>query len=33
MAAVQLQSYTVEEFLKLDLPEGQEYELHGGIIS
>lgn len=30
--AVQLQSYTVEEFLELDLPEGQEYELLGGTI-
>ena len=32
MVAVQFQTYTVEEFLKLDLPEGQEYELTNGII-
>lgn len=32
VAAVQFQTYTVEEFLNLDLPEGQEYELVNGII-
>ncbi|XWK87918.1 MAG: Uma2 family endonuclease [Phormidium sp.] len=32
VAAVQIQTYTVEEFLNLDLPEGQEYELVNGII-
>lgn len=31
-AAIQLQTYTVEEFLELDLPEGQKYELINGII-
>ncbi|WP_275973923.1 Uma2 family endonuclease [Argonema galeatum] len=31
--AVQFQTYTVEEFLNLDLPEGQEYELIDGRIS
>lgn len=29
---VQVETYTVEEFLNLDLPEGQEYELVNGII-
>jgi len=33
VVAVQFQTYTVEEFLKLDLPEGQEYELIDGRIS
>lgn len=32
MAAVQLQTYTTEEFLELDLPENQEYELIGGVV-
>ena len=32
MATVQLQTYTAEEFLELDLPENQEYELIGGTI-
>jgi Uma2 family endonuclease len=32
LPAVQFQTYTVEEFLKLDLPEEQEYELVNGII-
>lgn len=32
VAAVQFQTYTVEEFLNLDLPEGQEYELIDGMI-
>jgi Uma2 family endonuclease len=32
IAAIQLQTYTAEEFLELDLPEGQEYELINGII-
>ncbi|MFB2923020.1 Uma2 family endonuclease [Aerosakkonema funiforme] len=31
--ALQFQTYTVEEFLNLDLPEGQEYELIDGRIS
>lgn len=31
-AAIQLQTYTVEEFLELDLPEGQKYELINRII-
>ncbi|HAX80873.1 MAG TPA: hypothetical protein DCY88_34810 [Cyanobacteria bacterium UBA11372] len=30
---IQFQSYTVEEFLTLDLPEGQEYELINGVIT
>lgn len=29
----QFQTYTVEEFLTLDLPEGQEYELINGVIT
>lgn len=33
VTAVQFQTYTVEEFLNLDLPEGQEYELVNGIIA
>lgn len=33
VAAIQIQNYTVEEFLNLDLPEGQEYELINGIIT
>lgn len=33
VVAVQFQTYTVEEFLNLDLPEGQEYELIDGRIS
>lgn len=33
VAAVQFQTYTVEEFLKLDLPEAQEYELLNGAIT
>jgi Uma2 family endonuclease len=33
VAAVQFQTYTVEEFLDLELPEGQEYELVNGIIT
>ena len=32
VAAVQFQAYSVAEFLNLDLPEGQEYELINGII-
>lgn len=32
VAAVQFPTYTVDEFLKLDLPKGQEYELLGGVI-
>ena len=32
VAAIQLQTYTVEEFLELDLPEEQKYELINGII-
>lgn len=32
VAAVQFQTYSVEEFLNLDLPEGQEYELIDGTI-
>ena len=32
-AAVQIQNYTVEEFLNVDLPAGQEYELINGIIT
>ena len=33
MVAVQFQTYTVEEFLNLELPEGQEYDLVNGIIT
>jgi Uma2 family endonuclease len=33
MVALQYQNYTVEEFLELDLPEGQEFELINGIIT
>jgi len=33
VTAVQFQTYTVEEFLNLYLPEGQEYELVNGIIA
>lgn len=33
VAAVQFQTYTVEEFLRLELPEGQEYELVNGIVT
>jgi Uma2 family endonuclease len=33
VTTIQFQTYTVEEFLKLDLPEGQEYELINGIIT
>lgn len=33
VAAVQFQTYTVEEFLSLDLTEGQEYELVNGIVT
>ncbi|MDF5729435.1 MAG: hypothetical protein PUP92_15815 [Rhizonema sp. PD38] len=33
VAAVQFQTYTVEKFLCLDLPEGQEYELVNGIVT
>ena len=33
VAAVQFQTCTVEEFLHLDLPEEQEYELINGIIT
>ena len=33
VAAVQIQNYTVEEFLNVDLPVGQEYELINGIIT
>lgn len=33
VAAAQFQTYTVEEFLTLELPEGQEYELVNGIIT
>ena len=33
VAAVQIQNYTVEEFLNVDLPAGQEYELINGIIT
>lgn len=33
VAAAQFQTYTVEEFLTLELPEGQEYELTNGIIT
>lgn len=33
VTAVQIQNYTVEEFLNLELPEGQEYELINGIIT
>lgn len=32
VATVRFQTYTVEEFLNLNLPEGQEYELVNGII-
>lgn len=32
VTTIQLQTYTAEEFLDLDLPVGQEYELMGGII-
>ena len=32
LAAIQSHIYTVEEFLDLDLPEGQEYELIDGIV-
>jgi Uma2 family endonuclease len=32
VTAVQFQTYTVEEFLTLNLPEGQEYELVNGTI-
>lgn len=32
IAAIPLQTYTAEEFLELDLPEGQKYELINGII-
>ncbi len=32
LTSVQFPTYTVEEFLSLDLPEGQEYELVQGII-
>ncbi|HEY9783092.1 MAG TPA: hypothetical protein V6D09_23490 [Leptolyngbyaceae cyanobacterium] len=30
--AIQSHIYTIEEFLALDLPEGQEYELIDGIV-
>jgi Uma2 family endonuclease len=33
IAAAQFQTYSVEEFLTLDLPEGQEYELINGIVT
>jgi Uma2 family endonuclease len=33
MVAVKFQTYTVEEFLNLDLPEAQEYELINGIVT
>jgi Uma2 family endonuclease len=33
VTAVQFQTYTVEEFLHLNLPEGQEYELINGIVT
>lgn len=33
VAAVQFQTYTVEEFLQLELPEEQEYELLNGMIT
>lgn len=33
VAAVQFHTYTVEEFLNLELPEGKEYELVNGIIT
>lgn len=33
VTSVQFQTYTVEEFLNLNLPEGQEYELVNGTIS
>ncbi len=33
MVAGQFQTYTVEEFLNLELPEGQEYDLVNGIIT
>lgn len=33
VAAVQFQTYTVDEFLRLDLPEGSEYELINGVIT
>jgi Uma2 family endonuclease len=32
VTAIQLQTYTVDEFLELDLPEGQTYELISGVI-
>lgn len=32
VAPVQFQTYTAEELLELDLPEGQEYELQSGVI-
>jgi Uma2 family endonuclease len=33
VTTIQFQTYTVEEFLGLDLPEGQEYELINGVIT
>jgi len=33
VAAVQFQTYTAEDFLSLELPEGQEFELVNGIIT
>ena len=33
VSTLQFQTYTVEEFLTLDLPEGQEYELINGVIT
>ncbi|OKH45492.1 hypothetical protein NIES2101_26535 [Calothrix sp. HK-06] len=33
LVAVQYQTYTVEEFYTLNLPEGQEYELVNGIVT
>lgn len=33
VAAVSFQTYTVAEFLNLELPEGQEYELVNGVIT
>lgn len=33
VTTIQFQTYTAEEFLALDLPEGQEYELINGVIT
>ena len=33
LTTIQFQTYTVEEFLALELPEGQEYELINGVIT